>query len=263
MQDMAKTIYVRGNILVKTEDYKYNIDDGALYTIPEGAEIINPTKVVEGSPCLVIENDFRYSIFNIYRATGSLASIGTTSYYYNSDANEVYQNYKKQRIELDNMLDSIEHVQIENKEFLYKLMMGNAITILESFVRDIILAKITSSEENFISYYSLFYNNLSNQDRDEFNRMDQGSLERRVIKRTYDDTYSNAKKVNRMMKLLFNTHDCVCSGTNIGNYIQERHDIFHKNARMKNGSYKIYEYTDVKKAINEDEKVINKIMSLV
>lgn len=259
---MAKTIYVKGNILVKTEDYKYNIGDGALYTIPEGADIINPSTLVEGSPCLVIDNDFRYSIFNVYRATGSLTSIVSTSYYYYSDAIEVYQNYKKQRIELKNMLDSIEHVQIENKEFLYKLMMGNAITILESFVRDIILAKITSSEENFISYYSLFYNNLGNQDRDEFNRMDQGTLERRVIKRTYDDTYSNAKKVNSLMKLLFNTHDCVCSGTNIGNYIQERHDIFHKNARMKNGSYKTYEYIDVKKAINEDEKVIDKIMSL-
>ena len=260
---MAKTIYVKGNILVKTEDYKYNIGDGALYTIPENAEIINPSTLEEGSPCLVIDDKFPYSIFNTYRATGSLTSIGTTSYYYNSDVNEVYQNYKKLRIELENMLDSIEHAQIENKELLYKLMMGNAITILESFVRDIILAKITSSEENFISYYSLFYSNLNNQDREVFDLMDQGSRERRVIKRTYDDTYSNAKKINRLMKLLLNTHDCVCSGTNIGNYIQERHEIFHKNARMKNGSYKIYEYIDVKKAINEDEKVINKIMSLV
>ena len=104
---MAKTIYVKGNILVKTEDYKYNIGDGALYTIPEGADIINPSTLVEGSPCLVIDNDFRYSIFNVYRATGSLTSIVSTSYYYNSDAIEVYQNYKKQRIELKNMLDSI------------------------------------------------------------------------------------------------------------------------------------------------------------
>lgn len=260
---MAKTIYVKGNILVKTEDYKYNIGGGALYTIPEDAEIINPSTLEEGSPCLVIDDTFPYSIFNTYRATGSLTSIGTTSYYYNSDVNEVYQNYKKQRIELENMLDSIEHAQIENKELLYKLMMGNAITILESFVRDIILAKITSSEKDFNSYYSMLCEDLKDQKKDEFDRLNRGTLERKVIKMTYNDIYSNANKINNLMKLLFKTHDCVCSGTNIGNFIQERHEIFHKNARMKNGSYKIYEYIDVKKAINEDEKVINKIMSLV
>ena len=242
---MARTIYVKGNILVKTEDYKYNTGDGCLYSIPEGADVIIPSTIVDGSPCLIIDNKFPHSIFNTYRATGGLASMVITSYYYNSDAAEVYQNYQERKMELLNMLDNLEHIQLENKPFLYKLMMGNAITILDSFIRDIIVSKITSSEENFNSYFSTFYNGLKVEKKAKFDLMDRGTLERSIIKELYEDNYSSANKINGIIKIVFNCPNAVCSGTNIGKYIQERHDIFHKNA------------------IIEDEKVINKIMNLV
>ena len=186
-----------------------------------------------------------------------------TSYYYNSDAAEVYQNYQERKMELLYMLDNLEHIQLDNKPFLYKLMMGNAITILDSFVRDIIVSKITSSEENFNSYYSTFYDNLKEDRKAKLDQMNRGTLERSIIKELYEDNYSSAKKINGIIKNVFGCSNAVCSGTIIGNYIQERHDIYHKNARGKDGSYKKYNSNDVKKAIIEDEKVINNIMNLV
>jgi len=77
---------------------------------------------------------------------------------------------------------------------------------------------------------------------------------------THQEPFS-AKTVDVLA--LFCIFSAVCSGTIIGNYIQERHDIYHKNARGKDGSYKKYNSNDVKKAIIEDEKVINNIMNLV
>lgn len=256
---MARTIYVKGNILVKTEDYKYNTGDGCLFPIPEGADVIIPSTIVDGSPCLIIDNNFPYSIFNTYRATGGFSSMVNTSYYYNSDANEVYHNYQERKAEILNMLDNLEHIQLENRSFLYKLMMGNAITILDSFVRDIIVSNITSSEENFNSYYST----LKEERRAKFDLMNRGTLERSIIKELYEDNYSSAKKINGIIISVFGCPDAVCSGTNIGKYIQERHEIYHKNSRKKDGSYKKYNSNDVKKAIIEDEKVINNIMNLV
>jgi len=260
---MARTIYVKGNILVKTEDYKYNTGDGCLFPIPEGADVIIPSTIVDGSPCLIIDNNFPYSIFNTYRATGGFSSMVNTSYYYNSDANEVYHNYQERKAEILNMLDNLEHIQLENRSFLYKLMMGNAITILDSFVRDIIVSKITSSEEFFNSYYSTFYRDLNEVRKAKFDQMDRGTQERSIIKELYEDNYSSAKKINGIIISVFGCPNVVCSGTNIGNYIKERHEIYHKNSRKKDGSYKKYNSNDVKKAIIEDEKVINNIMNLV
>lgn len=260
---MAQTIYVKGNILIKTANYKFNAEDGCLSPVPEGAEVIIPSTIVEGTPCLIIDDNFPCSLFNTYRATGGLTSTVITSYYYNSDISQVYQNYQERKTELANMLNNIEHIQLENKPFLYKLMMGNAITILDSFVRDIIVSRIASSEEKYNSYCLIFYNNLKEEKRIEFDLMNKGAQERFIIKKLFDDNYSNERKINGILKSVFDSPTVVCSGTIIGKYIQDRHFIFHKNARNIDGSYKRYSYNDVKNAIIEDEKIINNIMNLV
>ena len=61
---MAKIIYVKGNILVNTKNFKYKGEDGCLFPIPEGATTIEPTTEINGSPFLVIDDRSPYSIFN-------------------------------------------------------------------------------------------------------------------------------------------------------------------------------------------------------
>ena len=57
---MAQTIYVKGNILIKTANYKFNAEDGCLSPVPEGAEVIIPSTIVEGTPCLIIDDNFPF-----------------------------------------------------------------------------------------------------------------------------------------------------------------------------------------------------------
>ena len=61
---MGKIRYVKGNILIKTTEFKYHADDGCLWDIPDGEEIIQPNRIVDGVPCYVIDDNNTISIFD-------------------------------------------------------------------------------------------------------------------------------------------------------------------------------------------------------
>ena len=260
---MAEIIYIRGNILVKTEDYKYSGGDGCLFPIPNGVTPLEPSTTVEGSPCLIIDENFCGSIFNSYRATGSFTAISKSSYYFNSDINTVYENYLNKKGELEGALNMIVEIEHQGKNVLFKYLFVNAITLFDSFFRDVFISKVLSSEDTFNSFYSQYYNTLHENKKRELDMLSQGAKERYIIKVLYDENFSNARKVNKYVKYLFNITDDVCTGTNIGSFIKERHFISHKNARNKDGSYKIYTNEDVIKALKETDKVINIFIELV
>lgn len=257
---MAKTIYVNGNILITSSEFKYNLEDGALYPIPEGAEVIEPTELIDGYPCLIIDDNFSGSLFNAYRASRGLSAQNRSSYYYNSDPEEIYQKYIEKKSEYLRMLEDVNQGNLKEKDAFYKLLMVNAIMILETFVRDLIVSKVASSEDCFNSYYSNIYGELKEKEQNRYNQMSAGKLERTIIKNLFDESYSCAKKINSYFQTIYGFTEAVCSGTQIGKFIQERHLIAHKNAKEKDGEYKEYSYKDASKAIIEVDKVVEKIM---
>ena len=90
---MAEIVYVKGNILINSKHFRYKGEDGCLFPIPEEATTIEPTTEIDGSPFLIIDDKSSYSIFNTYRATGAFSTCYQSSYYYNTDVVEIYQNY--------------------------------------------------------------------------------------------------------------------------------------------------------------------------
>ena len=70
---MGRRLYVDGNIVIMTP-YFICPDMGAGFGIPKDAEVIKTNDIIEGSPCLVIDEDRPQSLFNEYYATGEVAS---------------------------------------------------------------------------------------------------------------------------------------------------------------------------------------------
>ena len=117
---MGKVYYVNGNILIRTRDFKYHVEDGCLYQIPDNANVLEPNEIVDGVPCFVIDDKNSISIFDTFRASGGFSSVTSGSYYYNSSYQEVYENYISQRKELADFIDIISDNCNFNKSYAYK-----------------------------------------------------------------------------------------------------------------------------------------------
>ena len=134
------------------------------------------------------------------------------------------------------MLENTNNVGIKEDSILYKYLIVSVISIFESFIRDLIVSRVASCEDSFNNYYSKIYNSLSDKRKEQFDRMTRGELERKIILMLYEESFSNASKINNSFKEVYNFPDCVCSGTNIGKFIKMRHQIAHKNARKEDGT---------------------------
>ena len=258
---MAEIVYVKGNILVNSRNFKYKGGDGCLFPIPEGATTIEPSTEIDGSPFLVIDDRSPYSIFNSYRATGAFSTCCQSSYFYNTDVIEIYHNYMENISQFEGMLESINNAGIKADSILFKYLIVCVISIFESFIRDLIVSRVASCEDSFNNYYSKVYDSLSDKKKEQFDRMSRGELERKIILMLYEESFSNERKINNSFKEVYNFTDCVCSGTNIGKFIKMRHQIAHKNARKEDGTYDVYFVKDVKNAVRETNKVVEKIMN--
>ena len=146
---MTKIIYVKGGILINSKNFKYKGEDGCMFPIPEGAKAIEPTTEIEGSPFLIIDDKSPYSIFDTYRATGAFSTCHQSSYYYNTDANEIYHNYLDNNHQFESMIESVNSARIKEEGILYKFLIISVISMFESFVRDLIVSKVSSCEECF------------------------------------------------------------------------------------------------------------------
>ena len=165
--------------------------------------------------------------------------------------------------QFESMLENTNNVGIKEDSILYKFLIVSVISIFESFIRDLIVSRVSSCEESFNNHYSKVYNSLSDKRKEQFDRMTRGELERKILLMLYEESFSNASKINNSFKDVYNFPDCVCSGTNIGKFIKMRHQIAHKNARKEDGTYDVYYIKDVKNAVRETNKVVEKIMNYI
>ena len=151
---MSQIIYVKGNIFIKSKNFKYKGGDGCLFSIPEGATTIEPTTELEGTPTLIFDDNTPHSIFKTYRATGAFSAISYNSYYYNIEVNEIYNNYIEVCSKFERMLKSLPNAEVEEKDSLYKYLIVSVISIFESLFRDIIVSRVASDEDSFNIFYS-------------------------------------------------------------------------------------------------------------
>lgn len=114
-ENMAKKVYVNGTIVIKSSDFKYE-GAGALFDIPEGAETIETNEEIDGTPCLVIDDERPQSMFNEYYATGGFSAFSCWSYYLNSNYQIAYENYRNRKNEIKILLESVSHFELRQQQ---------------------------------------------------------------------------------------------------------------------------------------------------
>lgn len=257
---MVKKVYVEGSILINTSDFKYE-GAGALFDIPEDAEIIKPNDMIDGVPFLVIDDKRPQSMFNEYYATGGFTTLYCWSYYLNSNYQIAYKNYENRKDEIECLLEGAKMLTPRQQELTYKLLLLNVVTLFDAFVCETIVSRITSSKECFDNYYAKFYDSLTKNKQQHFNKLDRGKLEQEVVSSILERSYANVDRVNQIYSSVYGFELGLCRDSDIDLLFQWRHRIVHRNGREKDGSFHQFVDKDVRKAITITTLVIETIMS--
>lgn len=259
---MAKKVYVNGSILVKTSDFKYE-GAGALYNIPEGAETIEPNDVIDGLPCLVIDDERPQSMFNEYYAKGGFTTLYCWSYYLNSNSQKAYDNFKDRKSEIECLLEGANMLSNCQQELTYKLLVLNVVTLFDAFVCETVVSKIASSKECFDAFYERVYDDLTNNKKKHFDKLSRGQLEREVLMNQLMKSFANVEMVNCIYKKVWDLDFDICEHNNLQVWFDWRHRIVHRNGREKNGTYHQFCLDDVEKALVDIDAAVNNIMSII
>lgn len=257
---MAKTNYVNGNILIRTRDFKYHVEDGCLFQIPEGANVLEPNEIVEGSPCFVIDDKNNISIFDTFRAVGGYTALESGSYYFNSSYQEVYENYLLQKSELVNFINNMSDKCDVNKSFVYKLIFMNTMTLLDSFVCELYISKLTSDEELFNKEFT-FIKNKNRKYFEEYVDEYGPNEERAFIYYIRNQSYINGNTINRVVKTVDSRlENVITDNSPIRSRIQLRHDVAHNNAREVDGTFHFFTKEEVLNALSDVDSLVETIM---
>ena len=123
------------------------------------------------------------------------------------------------------------------------------------------MSRITSSKECFDNYYAKFYDSLTKNKQQHFNKLDRGKLEQEVVSSILERSYANVDRVNQIYSSVYGFELGLCRDSDIDLLFQWGHRIVHRNGREKDGSFHQFVDKDVRKAITITTLVIETIMS--
>ena len=256
---MGKIIYIKGTLVINTPYFKLK-EAGCLYeTPPEGAEIWEPNK--EDSIFEINDNNPQ-SIFNEYYAKGGLSSYYKGAEFLYNTYKDVYEDYKE-RIEDVKSIININTESDKHQQILFRLLYLSVIASLETFVSDIIITKITESEESFEKYYEQFiHKNIKNKLEKLADEGLIGKREQEIIKHAQRLTYSDIDRIKKSFKKILSV-DIMYNTDNIEKHIKNRHIIAHKNRRTKNGKYLTFNESDLENLMADSNNFAHYIMSTI
>ncbi len=252
---MGKIRYVNGTIIVDTTEFKYHVEDGCLWDIPEGTETIPPNKTIDGTPFYVIDDHNTISIFDSIRASGGFTALDSGSYYFNSTYKEIYESYLCNKREIEDFLN-----KNASDSFAYKLLFMNIMTLLDSFVCEIFISRLTSDEAMF---YEILDKSCKKDRYKEIVEEYGPNNERCLVYYKMDESYINWKKINSIFKNYFNSYNIISAESPIVELIKLRHNVVHNNARERNGKIHCFTKNEVQNALKDVDNLVETIMTVV
>lgn len=249
---MAKDIYIDGTLLIAHPDFKFQTGTEALCSIPEGAEVWELNDLDRG--LFVIDENHPVSIFNTYHATKGVTSLSLGSYYLNSHFIKAFQTYKQQYREIKNNLEEVKLMNNKTvQNSLFKLIYLHMITILDAFICETLISKITSSEDCFDKFCKWYINELPQKASCRLLELDKGHFEQQIIKDIMKTSFADWSKIKCYFYHVYgigNMHK-LCDVSKMKNYFKMRHRIVHRNAREKTGEFHVFTEKEVKTIMND------------
>jgi hypothetical protein len=260
--NMGKKIFVDGGICINTQ-YFTCVNIGAGYGKMEDAEILMPKTFLDGERCLIIDDEHPQSMFNEYYARSFVVS----SYI---GAELITKDYSLCFLELQKGLNDIKRIAevdlpiiAELKSSLRRMLYINAITILDSFICSIIIARIIRNENAFIGYYKkLISNNVKMKLEKYLFQEERGKWEMEIIKEIMHTSYENMDRIKESFKAM----DLSCPQDKRGvmsAHFRNRNLFVHRNGKTKNGTIMEVDNIKMKAVVNDVENFAIQIMEIV
>ena len=261
---MGKKIYVNGGILVNTRYYNYRTGFGVLYSEqPEDTVFLDPTDEVEGSKCLIIDDDHPQSIFNSYYAKTFFTSLYNGAKIYSNNYCDCFNDTSEELSEIKRILASVTSIDKDTCNSLMKFLYINIVTIIDSFICSIILATIVNDETKFVSYYKKMFSNSDKVKLEEYLLKDnRGLWEKKVIEKILRTPFENMDKIKDAFGAvgLVKPQDTQSVMTN---HFENRGLLVHRNGKLKDGSFFVVNEEMIDSLIGDVDCYVNQIMQIV
>lgn len=270
LNNKRKRIYVNGGIVIMTPFFRHQ-DVGCQYDIPpENCEIMECDNQIEGKPCIIIEENCAPSIFNEYYAKTFFSTLYSWAPFFHKTYNDCYTEYQNKIAEIVE-LTTIANISPQmERNILLHVFLG-IIAVLDTFVCDTILTKISCNKESFLTYFQkILLVKCSDQEKKGkeealeriWNDNEMGSTEQEVIDHVLKESYSNVKTIKNIYKRLFGISICDTGGK-MTKYFRTRHLIAHRNGRQKSGES--YECTRdvIMKLVTDSNDFVKQILNKI
>lgn len=257
---MGKKIYVNGGILVNTRYYNYRTGFGVLYSEqPEDTVFLDPTDEVEGSKCLIIDDDHPQSIFNSYYAKTFFTSLYNGAKIYSNNYCDCFNDTSEELSEIKRILASVTSIDKDTCNSLMKFLYINIVTIIDSFICSIILATIVNDETKFVSYYKKMFSNSDKVKLEEYLLKDnRGLWEKKVIEKILRTPFENMDKIKDAFGAvgLVKPQDTQSVMTN---HFENRGLLVHRNGKRMDDSRMTITEENVRQLLADATSFINSI----
>ena len=257
---MGKRIYVNGGILVNTRYFVFSAGAGCLFSEqPEGSILLEPKDEVEGSKCLIIDDDHPQSIFNTYYAKTFLTSLYSGAEYYKNNYRDCFDETEGELREVVKILSSIKAVEQESRDSLMKFLYINVVTILDSFICSIVLSTIVREEKLFLDYYQKM---ISNNDKIKLEKYfldeNRGQWEKYIIDIILRTSFENMDKIKDAFGAIGLKKPQDNDGV-MSKHFKNRGVLVHRNGKMKDGERMIVTEEMVRELLEDTISFIDRI----
>ena len=255
---MGKQLYVDGNIVIMTPYFRCR-DLGAGFGIPKDAEVIKTNDMIDGYPCLVIDEDRPQSLFNEYYATGEVASLYGFGCYLRNTYKDCFDEFHIEITNVANALKDITHLSASSFSIINKSLFINLITILDNFLCSIILVKLIEDEELFKIYYEKqlpqhVQRNLQVYLLNE----EKAKWEQRYIMEVLKGSYCNVNTIKDIFKIFGWTIPCLHQ---LAQHFHTRHLLVHRNGQKRDGTSIIIDLPTISELIRDLKKFADETMN--
>lgn len=149
---MGRRIFIDGGLLILTPFFTSSKIVAGCCSQPEGTELITPMTLVQGIPCLIIDDEHPQSLFDEFYVRDFVSSGTVGTPYFVQDYDGIYDQTLGQISEIKKLVDYGSE-DIASDRLLNKLCFINILTILDAYISSCVVAAVAHEESVFEKYY--------------------------------------------------------------------------------------------------------------
>lgn len=260
---MGRRIYIEGGLLITTPLFASARIVAGCGSQPDGTEVVKPSTIVEGFPCLVVDDNHPLSFFDEFyvRDFVSSGTIGTP--YFTETYENCFKRFNKQISEVQLMVNDKSGLLEARRPLLNKLLYSYSLTILDAYICSCVITAVTHDESTFLNYYrKMVDTNRKAKLSDYLIRNDRGRWEQYIIKEDIlKKSFLNGTRIKDSFSVI--GWGNIPLGQIITQAVENRHILVHRNGRRLDGSVITIDDDQVRELIRAVQEYIDKVKAVI